>query len=207
MPLSNDWMTLILMSLFVVFFLLSLMDVTRFQEIVSKLFKISFLEQQLVETFSIFSGFHLLFTLLSITVFSFFFFEVKVYYYGANSQNFQEFFNVFRLFFIYFFLKSFIENALIYLFMLQRGLAYFVVSEANYFFAISSYLFILILLKEYTNFNSTLLYYVAGFLFGISFIFHLISNKNLILNHLFYFILYICAFEIAPLLILFKLMF
>ncbi|MEN8766771.1 MAG: DUF4271 domain-containing protein [Polaribacter sp.] len=34
-----------------------------------------------------------------------------------------------------------------------------------------------------------------------------VNNKNLILSKLFYIILYICAFEIAPLFLLFKLIF
>jgi hypothetical protein len=33
-----------------------------------------------------------------------------------------------------------------------------------------------------------------------------VNNKNLILNKLFYFILYICALEIAPLLFIYKMM-
>ncbi len=207
MSLSNDWLTFILLFLFFSLFLLTIIDVARFKEVASKLFKISFLERAIDETYSVFSGFHVLFTLFSVTVISLLFFDVKVFYYGVDSFSFHEFTGVFWMFFTFFLLKNSIENVLIYLFMLRKSLVYFVVSKANYFFAISCYLFVLILLKEYANLQSPVIYNVAGFLFFISFILHFLNNKNLILNHLFYFILYICTFEIAPLLILFKLMF
>ncbi|MDP5092961.1 MAG: DUF4271 domain-containing protein [Polaribacter sp.] len=207
MSLSNDWLTLILLFLFLSLFLLSIIDVDRFKEVASKLFKFSFLERRIDQNYSVFSGFHMLFTLFSVSVFSLLFFDIKVFYYGVDSFSFHEFTGVFWMVFIYFLVKIIIENVLIYLFMLRKQLVYFVLSKANYFFAISCYLFILILLKEYANLQSTVIYYIAGFLFFISFILHFLNNKNLIINHLFYFILYICTFEIAPLLILFKLMF
>jgi hypothetical protein len=207
MPFSNDWMTLILLLLFLIVFLLSMIDAARFQEVISKLFKISFLEAQIDESYPIFSGFHMLFTLFSVTVISLLLFDVKVFYFGINSSNFKEFYSVFSVVFLFFSLKYIIENILIYLFMLRNTLSYFVVSKANYFFGISCFLFIFLVLKEYANLNHIFIYYFTGFLFFISFIFHLLNNKKLIINYLFYFILYICAFEIAPLLILIKLMF
>ena len=207
MPLSNNWLTFILLLLFLILFISTIIDTDRFKEVAYKLFKISLLERTIDENYSFLSGFHVLFTLFSVTVLSLLFFDVKVFYDGANALNFQEFSVVFKMVFIYFLLKRGIENILLFLFMLRKTLVSFVVSKANYFFAISCYLFILILLKEYANLQSIIIYYLAGFLFFISFILHFLNNKNLILNHLFYFILYICAFEIAPLLILFKLMF
>lgn len=207
MPLSNNWLTFVLLLLFLSLFLLTIIDVARFKEVASKLFKVSFLERTIDENYTILSGFYILFTLFSVTVFSLLFFDVKVFYDGVNALSFQEFSGVFQMVFIYFLLKNSIENVLIYLFMLQKKLVYFVVSKANYFFAISCYIFVLLVLKEYANLQSSVIYKVAGFLFFISFILHFLNNKNLILNHLFYFILYICTFEIAPLLILFKLMF
>ena len=207
MPLSNNWLTFVLLLLFLSLFLLTIIDVARFKEVASKLFKVSFLERTIDENYTILSGFYILFTLFSVTVFTLLFFDVKVFYDGVNALSFQEFSGVFQMVFIYFLLKNSIEYVLIYLFMLQKKLVYFVVSKANYFFAISCYIFVLLVLKEYANLQSSVIYKVAGFLFFISFILHFLNNKNLILNHLFYFILYICTFEIAPLLILFKLMF
>jgi hypothetical protein len=207
MSLSNDWFTLILLFLFMSLFFLRIIDVVRFQEVVSKLFKGSFLEIRIDESYNVFSAFHILFTLFSVLVISLLLFDIKVFYYNIDAFSFQQYSSVFSMVFIYLLLKNSIENVVIYLFMLRKSLVYFVISKANYFFAISCYLFILILLKQYANLHSTFIYYIAAFLYFISFIFHFLNNKNLIINHLFYFILYICMFEIAPLLILFKWMF
>lgn len=206
-PFSNDWMTLVLLVLFGVLFLINILDSAKFKEIIFSLFKISFLERQIDDNYRFLNGFQLLFFFFSVVVLSLVFFDVKVVYFGVDSWSFESFFQVFLGLLGYFLLKSLLENILIYLFLLKRKLAYFMISKANYFFAISVYVFFVILLKEYAHLNQVFIYYFAGFLFIVSFIFHFLNNKNLILNQLFYFILYICAFEIAPLFILFKLMF
>jgi hypothetical protein len=66
--------------------------------------------------------------------------------------------------------------------------------------------FIAIILFFYTGLKVQFLAYFVIILFLIRIVFHLINNKKLILSKLFYFILYFCAFEIAPLFVLFKLM-
>ena len=147
------------------------------------------------------------FSFFSVVVLSLVFFDIKVVYFGVNWSIFEGFFKVFLGLLGYFLLKNLVEFVLVYLFFLKRKITYFMISKNNYFFAISVYFFFVLLLKQYAHLNPVFIYYFAGFLFLVSFIIYLINNKNLILNHLFYFILYICALEIAPLLIVFKLMF
>lgn len=200
-------MTLLLLMLLVILFLINILNAYGFKEIIFSLFKIRFIERQNDEIYSVFSGFQLFFFLFSVIVISLLLFDIKVSYYDIQPDNFQEFFQIFTMILLFFIIKNILENMLSFLFLLNRKIAHFISSKANYFFAISVYLFLVILLKEYANLNQVLLNFVAVFLFLTSFIFHLLNNKNLILNHLFYFILYICAFEIAPLLIVIKLMF
>lgn len=200
-------MTLVLLVLFGTLFLINILDSAKFKEIIFSLFKIRFLEQQIDNNYRFINAFQLLFFSFSVIVLSLLVFDFKVVYSGVNSKSFEDFFQVFFGLLGYFLLKNLVEFILVYLFLLKRKLTYFMILKANYFFAISVYVFFVILLKEYAHLNQVFLYYFAGFLFLVSFIFHFINNKNLILNQLFYFILYICTFEIAPLLILFKLMF
>ena len=207
MPFSNDWMTLVLLLLFGVLFLINIVDSAKFKEILFSLFKISFLEQEIDDNYQFINGFQLLFSFFSVVVLSLVFFDIKVVYFGVNSSIFEGFFKVFLGLLGYFLLKNLVEFVLVYLFFLKRKITYFMISKTNYFFAISVYIFFVLLLKQYAHLNPVFIYYFAGFLFLVSFIIYLINNKNLILNHLFYFILYICALEIAPLLIVFKLMF
>lgn len=207
MPFSNDWMTLVLLLLFGVLFLINIVDSAKFKEILFSLFKISFLEQEIDDNYQFINGFQLLLSFFSVVVLSLVFFDIKVVYFGVNWSIFEGFFKVFLGLLGYFLLKNLVEFVLVYLFFLKRKITYFMISKNNYFFAISVYFFFVLLLKQYAHLNPVFIYYFAGFLFLVSFIIYLINNKNLILNHLFYFILYICALEIAPLLIVFKLMF
>ncbi len=207
MPFSNDWMTLVLLLLFGVLFLINIVDSAKFKEILFSLFKISFLEQEIDDNYQFINGFQLLLSFFSVVVLSLVFFDIKVVYFGVNWSIFEGFFKVFLGLLGYFLLKNLVEFVLVYLFFLKRKITYFMISKTNYFFAISVYFFFVLLLKQYAHLNPVFIYYFAGFLFLVSFIIYLINNKNLILNHLFYFILYICALEIAPLLIVFKLMF
>ena len=207
MPFSNDWMTLVLLLLFGVLFLINIVDSAKFKEIIFSLFKISFLEQEIDDNYQFINGFQLLFSFFSVVVLSLVFFDIKVVYFVVNWSIFEGFFKVFLGLLGYFLLKNLVEFVLVYLFFLKRKITYFMISKTNYFFAISVCIFFVLLLKQYAHLNPVFIYYFAGFLFLVSFIIYLINNKNLILNHLFYFILYICALEIAPLLIVFKLMF
>ncbi len=207
MPFSNDWMTLVLLLLFGVLFLINIVDSAKFKEILFSLFKISFLEQEIDDNYQFINGFQLLLSFFSVVVLSLVFFDIKVVYFGVNWSIFEGFFKVFLGLLGYFLLKNLVEFVLVYLFFLKRKITYFMISKTNYFFAISVYIFFVLLLKQYAHLNPVFIYYFAGFLFLVSFSIYLINNKNLILNHLFYFILYICALEIAPLLIVFKLMF
>jgi len=207
LPFSNDWMTLVLLLLLVVLFLINVMNAVKFKEIIFSVFKVRFIESQNDENSSLLSGFQMFFFMFSVIVFSLLFFYIKIIYFGTQPTDIQEFLKVCSLLFFYFVLKNIFENILSFLFLFKRKTARFLSSKANYFFAISVYSYCLILLKQYANLNQSLLNFSALFLFTVCFIFYILNNKNLILNHLFYFILYICAFEIAPLLIVIKLMF
>ena len=101
-----------------------------------------------------------------------------------------------------------VDFLLIILFEIRDSLVtYFFFSRRSYSYSISLGLLILNILYFYT-FNS---YYFLIFgiiaLFSIRYLLILYYNKNLIIKELFYFILYLCAFELAPLFVLFKLIF
>ena len=89
MPLSNNWLTFILLLLFLILFISTIIDTDGFKEVAYKLFKISLLERTIDENYSFLSVFHVLFTLFSVTVLSLLFFDVKVFYDGANALNFH----------------------------------------------------------------------------------------------------------------------
>ncbi|MGK0447800.1 MAG: hypothetical protein ACJA2M_001579, partial [Polaribacter sp.] len=131
----------------------------------------------------------------------------KRYTLGTNEVGFSSFFSIFLSLLSYFLFLKVVEYLFSQVFLIKTKVRFFLVSKSNYLNAISFLLYIAIVLSEYANLKQIYLYYFAAFLFFLRFVFHLVSNKNLVFKKLFYFILYICAFEIAPLFTLFKLMF
>lgn len=198
---------MVLMLLLFILFLIKLSDSTRLKQVLFTLFNVSFLERQTDENYRIIDVFQTLFFIFSIIVNAILVFELKHFYLNNDSNNFDDFLQISLILFGYALLKKGLEHLLVLLFMIKKKLSFFILSKTNYFFAISIYIYFLILLKEYAQLDPLITYFFAGFLFLIRFIFHFLNNKNLILNQLFYFILYICTLEIAPLLILIKLMF
>jgi hypothetical protein len=71
-------------------------------------------------------------------------------------------------------------------------------------YSISIGLLFLNIIYFYSFQNKYLLITSVGLLFLVRFLMILMINKNLIIKELFYFILYLCAFELAPLFVLFR---
>ena len=204
---SNHWITLVLMFLFFAIVLLKALNSERLKSILYSLFKVSFVESESEEKTNFFDLFQIVFFIFSVLVISLLAFNFKRHTLPATDASFSSFLLVFFWLLSYFLLIRVAEYLFSSVFLIKNELRFFVILKSNYLNAISFLLYIAVVLNQYSNLKYTYLYYFAGFIFLIRFVFHAVSNKKLIFNKLFYFILYICAFEIAPLLILFKLMF
>jgi hypothetical protein len=127
--------------------------------------------------------------------------------FSMNSEvDFLLFCKIFIVMGLYFILKWFLEFLISRVFLIRSETRFYLISKVTYLYAITFVLYIAVILVMYTPLNSSFLGYFTVGLFSIRFAYHVANNKNLILSKLFYFILYLCAFEIAPLFVLFKLM-
>lgn len=81
--------------------------------------------------------------------------------------------------------------------------------KVNYFNNLVLWLLPFLILYTYApNFKEVyfnILFFLAGLLFVIRYWLVVVNNKNLIFNNMFYFILYFCALEISPFVIVLKL--
>jgi hypothetical protein len=204
---SNNWITLVLLFLFLCVFLLKTIDAYKLKGAVFSVFKVSFIEREAEKKTDFFDVFQILIFTFSSIVISLLVFDFKAYKLGVNTNNFASFFTVFLSVSTFFLIKKALEFLLSHLFMVRKEVKFFIISKAYYINAISFLLYIAVILNQFTGLKQLYLYYFAAFLFLLQFVFHAVNNKKLIFKKLFYFILYICAFEIAPLFILFKLMF
>ncbi|MCL7752339.1 DUF4271 domain-containing protein [Polaribacter sp. Z022] len=205
--IDTNWITILLVSLLVFIFLLKGISVKRLKRIAFSFLNIGAIEDEIEENNSFFNAFKSLIFVFSTTVLSLVLYKALVYYFSSFKQGLIVFFKVFGLVFTYFIVKKLLEFLFSQLFMLSKQVKFFLFSKAIYLYSVSLFLLIGIVLVEYSQLNTSFLVYFSLVLFSIRFLLYVINNKNLILKELFYFILYLCAFEIAPLFILFKLLF
>ena len=202
--LSNNWITLIFVFSILLLFLLKLFTTTKLKGYTAAFFNKGFVEIEAEESYFSFSFFHLGFSLftflmLSITIFltvkqdSVFLFEDYLLY-------------TFYLF-SYVILRFLAVFALFSVFQFTSKLSFFMTSKRAYLYSISIALLFLNVFYFYAFQNQYLLFTGLTVLFSLRFSLIVINNKNLIIRELFYFILYLCAFELAPLFVLFRLIF
>lgn len=211
--LSNDWMTLLFLLLLVILFFVKKIAPLKFENVFARPFKVHILDKEIYENISFFNIFNIIFLVFSAIVLSILLFQTPLFLGKfisievAFDNNFDTFFVVFLKVLIFYFLKFIVEYFMFQVLQLQDKAFYFMVSKWNYYFTTSVYVFLLLIFEVYADLNNLLIYLFIGGIYLITFIMHFLTNKNLIFSNFFYFILYICTLEIAPLLILFKLIF
>lgn len=204
---SNSWITILLLLLFASIVLLKTINAKKLKEIFFAIINFTLIEDEDLEGSSFFDIFQIVIFLFSLSTISLLVYKIKLYYSSDNSGNITSFLTFFGGLLFYFLIKRIFEYALSLLFLMKNNLQFFMISKTDYLYSISFLLYIAMILCEYANINEIYVFCFAVFLLAVRFVFILIRNKKLIFNKLFYFILYICALEIAPLFVLFKLMF
>ncbi|TXD49883.1 DUF4271 domain-containing protein [Polaribacter sp. IC073] len=203
---NTNWIPIVLVFLFAIIAVLKVLDAEKLKGYVFALFNRGFIEDEVEEDTSFFSFFYSLLFVFSSTVLalclSLLISEKKADY----SLDFSSFSTILGVVFGYFIVKSLLEVALMKLFLIKKQVRFYIVSKFSYLYSISFFLLIFFVIFQFSPLNASTFRYIAFGLFFLRFVFHLGNNKNLIFSELFYFILYICAFEIAPLITLFKLM-
>lgn len=185
--------------------LLKSLNKERLKGFVFVLFNKNFITTEADDNPFFFNGFNLLlflFSTITLSLIISFLLDTKSYLFDTT---FSSFLIVFTIVLSYFLLKKFLEFLLVRLFLIQKQLLFYTISKTSYLYTISFVLFIVYILTVYSALKASVLLYSTFFLLVIRFIAHIVINKKLIFSKLFYFILYICALEIAPLFLLFKL--
>tara|TARA_B100000787_G_scaffold106371_1_gene78928 strand:- start:9859 stop:10500 length:642 start_codon:yes stop_codon:yes gene_type:complete len=202
--LSNNWLAIIFVSSLVLLFFLKLYTATKLKGYAMSIFNKGFVEIESEDIYARFSIFHLVFS-----VFSFLMVSVSIYFIiHEHRQNsvflFLDYLEISYYVSIFMIFRFVLEVLLVKLFETKETLSHFLLSKTSYLYSISIGLLILNIWYFYSFQNQYFL--ILGFttLFLVRLLVILINNKNLIIKELFYFILYLCAFELAPLFVLFK---
>jgi|TARA_B110000977_G_scaffold178041_1_gene235206 hypothetical protein len=204
--INTNWVSFILVFLFAIVAILKIIDAEKLKGYVFAMFHKSFLEDEVQENTSFFSSFYSLLFLFSCTVLAL----IMSLLISERNEDFSFSFSFFLLvlgiIFSYFILKSILELLMVKLFLINKQVRFYVVSKFGYLYSISFFLLILFVLFQFGPLNFSFFVTIASGLFFLNFVLHVFNNKNLVFSKLFYYILYLCAFEISPLIIMFKLM-
>ena len=205
--LSTNWITLIFVFSLTVLFFLKLFKTAKLKGYASAIFYKGFLEIEVEEGYSPVTFFHIGFSFFSFLMLSITTFFLINQYKQSNVFLFADYFLSSYYVFIFMIVRSLVAFLLLLLFEVKKQLSFFMIFKRGYLYSISVGLFFLNVFYFYSFQNQFFLFSGFVLFFLVRFLLILINNKNLIIKELFYFILYICAFELAPLFVLFRLIF
>lgn len=208
--ITNDWITIIFLVCFALLATAKLINSVLFYEFIM-LFntnKYVVLNHKGNKLSTVFSGVLILVQILSISLFLHLCletFELKV-----DELNMLFYFKITLLYLLLFLCKILVEKIVSIVFSIETLINDYVFYKISYRNFLGIILLPLNLLFVYTVKPSKIvLIIIIGFLILLNLI-TLFSaykrNENIILNNLFYFILYLCTLEIAPYFMLYKLM-
>lgn len=197
----DNWITLVVLFSIILLAILKLIKPNKLLGHTLAFFTPGYFQKKADDNASFYSSFNLvLFLFTSITLSLFFFLVLPQQY----EKTFFNFLITLSFIIIYLFSKQILDRAFSNTLGLSVITNYFIISKYGYLSSLSLLLFPFIILKLYAI-NST--FFLIS-IFAILFIFRafliLKNNKKLVIRKLFYFILYFCTLEIAPLLILYK---
>ena len=202
--ISNNWVTIVYLICLFLLVVLKTQNHQKIFEYSRAFFLKGFIEKKVEERTSFFNGFNMVLFVFSVLVFSLFFFYISEWIIPEIENSFQVYLKVSALVFGYLTVFIILDFTLCHLLEIKPRLAHFIAAKLVYLYTIALLLFPFLILKTFSFLNVYVLLSAFSLFFIISFVLTFINNKNLIINKLFYFILYLCALEIAPLLIIYK---
>ena len=203
--INTNWISIILVFLFAIIAVLKIIDGDKLKGYVFALFNKGFIQDEVEENTSFFSSFYSLLFIFSSVVLALVTSLLVAETNKNTSFSVSSFFLILGIIWSYFTIKSLLEIGVIRLFFIKKEVRFYVVSKFGYLYSISFFLIIFLVLFRFGPLNFSFFIATTLGLFFLKFVFQVVNNKNLVFGKLFYFILYLCAFEIAPLLIMFKL--
>ncbi len=200
---SNNWITFVFLGALLLLVVLKTGSQEKLFGYVTSFFNRGFLAKTNEERGTFLNFFNVVLLCFSSVVFAVFITLLQEFVFLVPS-SFSSFTAALGEVFVYVLLFQLVILSLSKVFNVQNEIGLLLVSRVIYFHTTALLIYPVLVVVVY-NKLSVLLLFVAGVLFFLmSWIFLFRHNKNLIVSKLFYFILYLCALEIAPLLIVYK---
>ena len=207
---TSDWVTLFFL---VVLILIAVLQF-NFSERFSKLFSLVYSEKYYTDYFKtrplIFNRFHIIFFFIIIFNISLcIYFALNAFTSSESTDTFYFYFQILIMTLAYFVLRYIVGFLLGNIFELEEGQTYFTFLKISNLALISVLIFPLLVLANYSvgGFHKFLITFsiAASIVIALFRYFVLIKNEKLSFNNLFYLFLYLCALELAPFIVIYKL--
>ncbi|MBL4642630.1 MAG: DUF4271 domain-containing protein [Flavobacteriaceae bacterium] len=202
---SNNWLTLVFLFALLLLVALKTINQQKLFGYSTAFFRKGFVVKKTEDRESLLTVFNIVLLCFSAIVYAAFFSFITAFFLDETA-SFTVFIKVLGFVFIYLVLFLILDVGLAKLFEVQNETSYLFSTKIAYLYTISLVLFPVLIITSYSSLSTSVLLFVFVMLFLLSLLLLFVNNKNLILNKLFYFILYLCALEIAPLLIIYKMM-
>jgi len=204
----QDWITIIFLICFVLLVLAKLLFPQRFEEFISLLNSGKFIAFKGKEN-KAFHAFNILLLTIQALAISIFLYIAYTYFFETSSSAIVSFIRILTAYFCLILIKAGIEKIIGNIFDLDEKIDYYLFQKFSYRNFISLFILIASLFLVYSVNPTALIIGIIGITaitanaFGLVIIYR--RNQSLFSANWFYFILYLCALEIAPYIILYKL--
>jgi len=206
---ANDLLTLIILLVLLLLVLAKKMFQPRFEDFVSLVSSGKYMVIKSREHKALF-GFNILMLIIHVLSVSLFLFILYRAFLPSNIENTgMILLRIITGYSFFVLLKIFIEKIIANVFDIDDYMDHYLFQKHTYRNFISIILFPISIFLVYSdNLNNVLLYIILGFFFIamiLAFVRIIIKNEGQVASYWFYFILYLCALEITPYIILYKL--
>ena len=204
----QDWITIIFLACFTLLVLAKLLFPQRFEEFTSLLNSSKFIAFKGKEN-KAFHAFNILLLVTQALAISVFLYITYTYFFKTSSTAIVVFIRIFTAYISLILIKAGIEKIIGNIFELDEKIDYYLFQKLSYRNFISIFILIASLFLVYTINPTGLILGSIGALailanaIGLIIIYR--RNQSVLSANWFYFILYLCALEIAPYIILYKL--
>lgn len=208
--ITNDWVTLFFLVVLILIAVLQFNYSERFSKLFSLVYSEKYYTDYIKTRPLIFNSFHVIFFFIIVFNISLFlYFAFNTFSSSLNHEEFYFFAQILLLTFSYFAIRYFIGILLANLFEVEEGQKYFTFLKMSNLALISIFVLPLLILANYSVgfFHKFLITFgvIASFAIALFRYFVLIKNEKLSFNNLFYLFLYLCALELAPFIVIYKL--
>ena len=208
---NNDWITLVFIIIFIVLTFAKVIFKNRLSHVNTLFLSKKYLSIYFNKEKSNFlSLFQILLSIVQLLALALLFYLVNMYFqFQPELFNFKGYTLIFFYVSLYFSLYFFMGLLLAFLFNFKKVHNKIVYDKMNYFNNLIMWLLPFLVISVYVNQFQKISLEITFFVFVLLLILRysliVLNNKKFIYKNLFYFILYLCSLEIAPLIIVLKL--